>query len=108
MAYHDHLVFTEDCVYELPKCGPPPELYRDMLLINGKLPKRTPLPKQPPPITVKTVPTVRTPRKTKAKTEDTMVKPTMPGRHEEKMPICEEEDKGSKWSTVVISNPDAA
>ena len=91
--------FAEDCVYELPKCAPPPELYRDMRLINGKLP--TP-PPPPPPKTVKKIPITQ---KETEKTTRQIFKTTSRAEGEEKVPICkEEEDKGSKWSPFSLVN----
>ena len=78
----------------MPKCGPPSELYRDMHLINGKLPARTQAPRQ------KTVPNVRTTRKTETSKDKQVMKPTTPEDDGEKVPLCKEEDKGSKFSLL--------
>ncbi|XP_028408541.1 uncharacterized protein LOC114531095 [Dendronephthya gigantea] len=84
----------EDCVYEFPKCGPPPELYRDMHLIGGKLPAVT----QPPPI--------KTVRNTPQTTEKIVVKhkvkdnPTTLGDAVKK-PICDVEEKGTSIHLIL-------
>ena len=86
-------VFTEDCIYEPPKCDPPPALYREMRLIGGKLPA----PSKRPALRI--TPQIRIPRKTEARTYKQVMKPTTPGGDGdgEKMPICKKEEKGSRW-----------
>ena len=67
-----------------------------MRLVDGKLPAAT----QPP--AVKTVRNIRTLQKTEKSTvKQVLDKPTTPG-DAEKMPICKEEEKGSKWSSNII------
>lgn len=87
----------EDCIYELPKCEPPPELYKEMRLINGKLPPPT---KRPP---LKTHSKVRTPRKTEPVIDRQIMKSTTPRGDVdgEMMPICKVEDKGTPIQLIL-------
>ena len=80
----------------MPKCGPPAELYRDMRLINGKLP---PLTKAPRPKTQpNAVTTPKYPKSVATRNEKQATKPTTPKQDAVKAKLCKEEDKGSKCS----------
>ena len=83
----------------MPKCGPPPELYRDMRLIDGKLPRLTEA-RQKTAANVVTPPKVVTTRS--AEKGKQAMKRTTPKADGKKTRLCKKEDKGSKCLLLVV------